>query len=418
MSALSAEICLKKRYLGRCRVDVIYVGGGTPSVLSPAQIEALGQCIEENFDITNLREFTFEVEVKSADRSKLGAMSSIGVNRISFGAQTFSDYYRKLFSLDANICQIFEVAADVNSEFAYTNVDLLYGFAGQSIDQLEYDLENMVSLKTTTIDVYPINNFAAPRSMQSAMARERLSFLPATERLQFRLFINCYLRERGYEPINGYSFARSERADLPSIYPVKHSPKFLYHDLVYGFDTDEILGYGSSAITRIPGFNSFNDDNRRQYVTELLDHARLPQQAFGPINSPERGIVYFPYRGILEKSAVAWDKVTDEVKMALQSATDAGLVFDCGDSYVLTETGWLFYVNLMYYLMPASSKEVLSRRIDQQEANGWRCGSTDLSELIRLDAEETRFPELHEFHQRIQSIRDQRNLHSLVTALG
>src|ERR1700704_4445726 len=110
VEALVGEIELKRTLIGRPTVDVIFVGGGTPSVLSPAQIEVLGEAIHTHLDTTNLVEFTFELEVKSVTREKLEAMRRIGVNRISFGAQTFSTRHRELFSLDATLGQIRETA--------------------------------------------------------------------------------------------------------------------------------------------------------------------------------------------------------------------------------------------------------------------------------------------------------------------
>jgi len=151
--ALLDEIDLKKDFLGRPQVDAIFVGGGTPSILHPHQIELLGKAISRNFDLRVLKEFSFEVEVKSATREKLQTMRDIGTNRISFGAQTFSEEYRRLLNLDASTKQISDTAAIANSLFPYTNVDLLYGMAGQEIEQLNEDLTAALDLQTTTIDV-------------------------------------------------------------------------------------------------------------------------------------------------------------------------------------------------------------------------------------------------------------------------
>jgi len=383
VGALVAEIDLKSNFLERRHVDAIFVGGGTPSLLSPVQIELVGEAISKNFDLDHLREFTFEVEVKSVSREKLQAMRDIGVNRISFGAQTFSEVYRRMLSLDAPKSQIVHTAALLNSMFPYTNVDLLYGMAGQDTDQLYADLTAAVGLQTTTIDVYPINNLAAARSMHREIAQAGLDFLPATARLQFRIHIDRFFRERSYAPISGYSYARTDKACQDALVgPVQQSPKFLYHDIFYGYHDDEIIGYGSSALSQIPGFNLYNFINRRAYVSEVLANKALPHLSFAPVAAPERGIVFFPYRGLLEKSRIAWDEVPGETSLALQTALDEGLVADRGSRYELTRVGWLFYVNLMYYFMPSAGKCWISNKIEEQERKGRRCGNTDLTELI------------------------------------
>jgi anaerobilin synthase len=386
LNALVAEIDLKREFLGRCKVDAIFVGGGTPSLLSPAQIELLGETILRNFDLHDLREFTFEVEAKSVSRDKLQAMRDIGVNRISFGAQTFSEKYRALFSLDATQRQITDTAALLNSMFSYTNVDLLYGMAGQDLDELFRDVTAAVSLQTTTIDVYPINNLAASRGMHVALTKAGLEPLAESTRVQFRICLRQLFQELGYRPISGYSFAVAHDTCNESLDPVQHSPNFLYHDMVYGYHDDEVIGYGSSAISQMPGFNMYNFADRQAYMDEVLKNRVLPHLSFGPIAAPERGIVSFPYRGVLQKSRVDWDQVPDETLIALQEALETGLIVDQGEKYTLTKVGWLFYVNLMYYFMPSLGKHVISERIERQEGLGRKCGKTELSHIGRSNS--------------------------------
>jgi coproporphyrinogen III oxidase-like Fe-S oxidoreductase len=240
-----------------------------------------------------------------------------------------------------------------------------------------------LALQTTTIDVYPINNLAAPRAMHSAIANAGLSYLPATTRVQYRIYIDRLFRERGYAPISGYSYGVANNKQDRLV--VEHAPKFLYHDIVYGYHDDEIIGFGASALSQVPGFNMYNIADRRRYVSEVLQGNSLPHEAFGPLFSPERGIVSFPYRGVLDKARVPWETVPDETWAALQRAEAAGLVVDRVDRYELSKVGWLFYVNLMYYLMPHRGKELISNKIEKQYSDGRSCGDTELSALTDLE---------------------------------
>jgi coproporphyrinogen III oxidase-like Fe-S oxidoreductase len=383
VKALLAEIDLKRNFLGRPGVDAIFVGGGTPSLLNPRHIESLGAALSRNFDLRFLKEFSFEVEVKSATREKFETMHEIGVNRISFGAQTFSNEYRQLLNLDASLKHIINTAATANSIFPYTNVDLLYGIAGQNVGQLHYDLIEALKLQTTTIDVYPINNLSSSAAMHRNFLQADIDFLPATERIKFRMYIKQFFREHGYVPINGYSFtaAGSVRDDVAG--PVQLSRNFLYHDILYGYHDDEIIGYGSSAISQIPGYNIYNFRNRQKYIKEVLLNRALPQQTFGPMSSPERGVVFFPYRGVLDKARIPWEELPAETLTALRTTLNEGLIVDRGDRYELTEPGWLFYVNLMFYFMPSAGKYCILNLIEQQQRKGRRCGNTELTELAQ-----------------------------------
>jgi len=380
--ALTAEMELKRRYIGRPRVNAIFVGGGTPSLLTASQISYLGDSIERNFELDTAVEFTFEIEVKSISPEKIRAMRQIGVNRVSFGAQTLLDEYRNLFSLTATKEQIFTAAELLNAAFSYTNVDLLYGMPGESFAQLHTDLTSVISLGTTTIDVYPINNLSAQRSMNQAVSRAGLNFLPATTRLLLRMYIDRILREHGYAPTSGYTYDRGQDGQIASAAVLQPSPKCLYFDIFYGYDSDEVIGYGSSALSQIPGFNFYNIPNRQAYMREVINDGALPHKAFGPVAAPERGIVTFPYRGILNKAAIAWDMVPEETLVALRESLDARLIVEGDEKYELTKEGWLFYVNLMYYYMPNFGKSWISEKIAHQQEISCNYESTELLSLI------------------------------------
>ncbi|RBQ21943.1 hypothetical protein DP939_04530 [Spongiactinospora rosea] len=381
VDALVQEISLKQRFIGRCEVDAIAVGGGTPSLLAPDQIARIGTALAQAFDLGRLREFTFEAEVKSVSQQKLQAMRDIGVNRVSFGVQTFSDRYRELFSLDAHARQVRAAAAMITSMFDHTNADLLYGMAGQELGELDDDIAAITELGTTTLDVYPINNLSATSAMHRAIRRAGLGYLPEAARVRFRMHAEERLRGLGYSPISGYGFARTDsRADVAG--PVQETPTFLYHDLVYGHEDDEIIGYGSSAMSRSPGVSLCNIDNRRAYVETVIGKKSLPHDRIGRCRSPERGVVTFPFRGELDKARVPWHQVPDETLNALREAIDADLVTDEGERYVLTRHGWLFYVNLMFHLMPASGKQLISQKMEEMEHGGRLTGITDLTNLM------------------------------------
>jgi oxygen-independent coproporphyrinogen-3 oxidase len=299
VEALLGEFALKSAYIGRPRVDAIFMGGGTPSLLTPAQLRSISGAIERYFDLAPQVEFSIECEVKSVSPDKLRAMREIGVNRVSFGVQTLLPEYRALFSLDATTEQITRAAGLLNEAFPYTNVDLMYGFAGQR--QVTRDLTEIVRLQTTTIDTYPINNLSTQRSLHRAFTHSGFGVLSARSRLNYRIGIDWYLRDRRYVAINGYSYAKADDNSLGIGRVLQHSPKFIYHDVLYGYEDDEIIGYGSSASSRIANSNLFNFSNRRAYAREILVDQALPHAVCAPAPAEERGSRDLPLpRGFAE----------------------------------------------------------------------------------------------------------------------
>jgi coproporphyrinogen III oxidase-like Fe-S oxidoreductase len=375
LQALTRELQLKRPYLGRLAVDSIFIGGGTPSVLLPEQIEQLGEAIHLYLDASAVQEFAVEVEVKSVTREKLLAMKRIGVNRLSVGAQTFAEPHRRAFNLDATVEQVRRVVGWANEIFPYTNIDVIYGIAGQDANDVLADAEAAVSLATTTVDFYPLNNVAAQARMHDALREEGFARLSAVQRMAQRRLIAEYMLARQYARINGYSYARKAGSSTGLI---QHSPRFLYHDILYGHDDDGVIGYGASAITQLPGWNVHNAAVRADYTKVLLERDTLPSVAYRVPEGAGKGVVTFPYRGVLRKERVAWDSVSPETGRALEQLVQSGLAEEYPDRYQVTEAGWLYYVNMMYFLMPVAGKKWISDRIATRLAAGHECETTEL----------------------------------------
>lgn len=352
-------------------VDTIYFGGGTPSVLQPDQIRRLGAAIHHCFETHDLQEFTFECEVKSVTLEKLQAMSEIGVNRISFGAQTLNPRYRDLFDLTATVAQIQQVAAWTNERFPYTNMDLLYGMAGQTLDELIADINGYLELGTTSIDCYPLNNSSTQRKLHQAFREAGLHPLSASTKLSYRLFLNEYLRAHGYVPINGYSYAKQTPETRGQRVVIQHTPTFRYHDIVYGYGDECIHGYGAGAVSMFDSRVTSGIANRAAYIDRLLGKSNQPWfNAWQASHGTEKGIVYFPYRGTLDKKRIDWERVDADTHETLELAVKRGLAVEKGDWYEVTEAGWFNYVDLEYMLMPRWHRQHLANIVDRAFTQG------------------------------------------------
>jgi coproporphyrinogen III oxidase-like Fe-S oxidoreductase len=109
--------------------------------------------------------------------------------------------------------------------------------------------------------------------------------------------------------------------------------------MLYGYEDDEIIGYGSSASSRIANSNLFNFSDRRAYLREILVEKALPHTVCAPEPAEERGVVAFPYRGDLQKERIRWDAVSPESQHALRDAISAGLVRDANDKFEVCRVG-------------------------------------------------------------------------------
>src|SRR5438093_12186433 len=145
LRALGEEIAREGEALGHPRVDTLYFGGGTPSLLEPDEIAALAEALRDAFDLRP-REATVEANPATLDRVRIEAWRALGVTRVSVGAQ--STNARGLRALGRTHQPEDTAAAVVALRKAGldVNVDLIFGWPGQAPADWERDLAAVVSL--------------------------------------------------------------------------------------------------------------------------------------------------------------------------------------------------------------------------------------------------------------------------------
>ncbi len=155
VAALCREISGVGGVLSDCIVESIFIGGGTPTVLSADSLGKILRKVHTAFSIHPDAEISIEANPGTIDKVKLLALQAGGVNRISFGVQTFSD------SLLSAIGRIHSAAQAVESikmaqevGFGNINIDLMYGLPGQSIEQLEESILQGAKLNVKHISAY------------------------------------------------------------------------------------------------------------------------------------------------------------------------------------------------------------------------------------------------------------------------
>ena len=137
------------------RVDTVYFGGGTPSLLEAAQLQKIVTALREQFDIDPIAEITLEINPGSATPAKLHEFRESGINRASFGAQTFDD--RELAKLGRS-----HTAADARrtfhdlraADFANISFDLIAGLPGQTLDGWERNVDEALALRPEHLSFY------------------------------------------------------------------------------------------------------------------------------------------------------------------------------------------------------------------------------------------------------------------------
>lgn len=137
-------------------IETIYFGGGTPSLLSPAQIMMILDAISSNFDTSSVREITFEMNPDDVTPGYINTLKDLGITRLSMGVQSFQpqllDFMHRAHNREEALRSL-EVLSASGMDW---NTDLIYGNPGQTSADLEKDINEMLSFNPPHISAYSL----------------------------------------------------------------------------------------------------------------------------------------------------------------------------------------------------------------------------------------------------------------------
>ena len=148
----------------------IFFGGGTPSLLDPGEIAALGRAIRTAFTLA-LEEVTVEANPATLDRARLDAWRGLGVTRLSLGAQTFADAGLRALGRTHQAADVAPAVAAARSVGLEVSLDLIFGWPGQTPTQLAADLDAAVALEPDHLSLYPLELELEPEAAVANWAR-------------------------------------------------------------------------------------------------------------------------------------------------------------------------------------------------------------------------------------------------------
>ena len=272
LEALCVEMAL---YSGEV-FQTLYLGGGTPSILSVEQISLIDRCLHDSFNLDGLREFTLEVNPETVDPERARRWIRAGVNRVSLGVQSFdgrvlSAHHRRAHPGDEHRAfQIFRQCGVAN-----LNVDLILGLQlchavpeeATAVSIFEEDLNRAVALSPEHISLYILS---LPEGSTSK-AKEHLSFSEQTVEKLY-LYSVRFLTDHGFEQYEISNFAR------PGFESV--------HNRQY-WRGGEYRGLGLGAVSTLGNRRMRNVETLQEYL-HLTEGGRRPVGEVEILDSPVR----------------------------------------------------------------------------------------------------------------------------------
>ena len=138
-------------------ITTVYVGGGTPSLLSEMLMEKLVTGLGRIFDMSRVEEFTIEVNPDDVHVDYIRFLRSIGVNRVSMGVQSFRDEDLRLINRRHHADQAISAVEAISAAgIENISIDLIYGIPGQSEEDWKKNVEKAISLKVNHISAYSL----------------------------------------------------------------------------------------------------------------------------------------------------------------------------------------------------------------------------------------------------------------------
>jgi len=311
--------------------DTVYIGGGTPSLLSPEQLESILVRIRENFDLISDPELTVETNPADLNRSSLESMREIGFNRINIGVQSFDQEVLAFLGRRHSVKQaISAIEASREAGFHNIGLDLIYGVPGQAIDSWHDTLKQAVAFSPEHLSCYQLTLETKTSLGKRYQAGE---FSIPGEELQYEFFMRTsrFLEDAGYIHYEVSNFTRG--AELAS----RHNQKY--------WDHSPYLGLGPAA-------HSFHDNRRRwnhrsvdQYITSI-NRGNLPVEET-EILTMEQLRLEALYLGLRTKKGVCLEDFKDqyncdlftEKKEMLDKLQEEGFIFIQDDHLYPTSTG-------------------------------------------------------------------------------
>ena len=137
------------------RVDTIYFGGGTPSLLTSAQLDQLLSVLHRQFDVDSESEITLELNPGTVSRDQLRAFRELGVNRASFGAQTFDDAELAKLGRSHTSTETLKTFDELRATgFDNVSFDLIAGLPGQTLVGWQRNIEQSLALQPEHLSFY------------------------------------------------------------------------------------------------------------------------------------------------------------------------------------------------------------------------------------------------------------------------
>ncbi len=248
LDALIKEISFGAEAYKEKILDTIYIGGGTPTTLSPEQMDRLLTEVEARFDLSHLQEFTVEAgRPDSITREKLEVLRRHRVTRISINPQTMNQVTLDIIGRRHTVeetCAAFHLARELG--FDNINMDLIVGLPGEELPQVRCTMEQVTALDPDSITVHSL---AVKRAARLNMFKDQYKEMTFTNNQEIMNMTSIYAGNAGLSPYYLYR-QKNMAGNLENVGYAKPGKAGIYNILIME-EKQSILALGAGASTKV-----------------------------------------------------------------------------------------------------------------------------------------------------------------------
>lgn len=262
VDAIVKELLLQKEYLADKKINSIYFGGGTPSILEQQHLDKIFEQIHNLYKLDTSCEITLEANPDDLTKTKVAALIKSGINRLSIGIQSFDDPVLKFLNRAHNAEMALSALDNVrNAGFKNISLDLIYAIPGQDHDAVKKNIEMAMRFTPEHLSAYSLT--IEPKTVFGNWSlKDKLT--PVDEAINAEQFeiISSHLIGYGYEHYEISNYCKPE-------YYSKHNSSY--------WKQEPYLGIGPSAHSYNKESRQFNISNNASYLKSIAQN-KVPYQ--------------------------------------------------------------------------------------------------------------------------------------------
>jgi len=239
------------------RFDSVYIGGGTPSILKPQQIEQILEKTRKTFSLFENSEITCEVNPGDLPLNYLNTLRDTGINRLNIGIQSFDQDILTFLGRRHSVSEAMDaLESSRNAGFENVGLDLIYGIPGQDVKSWTNDLREALSFKPEHLSCYQLT--LEPDTPLETKCQNGSFFMPDEELYHSFFFITSETIEKaGYVHYEVSNFAREP--NLQS----RHNQKY--------WDHTPYLGMGPASHSFFKNKRWWNHRSIDSYIADIKE---------------------------------------------------------------------------------------------------------------------------------------------------